>query len=1350
MTGYTDRAVEVLCEGAEGWISGSGLLVTDRLVLTAAHAVTADGTVTVRGVDKVEHPAAVLLLGGERADLALLELATPVPGVRPLRFGAVDREAATLIRDCRAIGYPSFQERRSADGRPVRDTAQLDGEIPTADQRVADLLTLRVTSTPRPLPPQQEALGRSQWSGVSGSAIVTGSAGNEIVLGVVTEHQPRAGESALTATPITHIERLPNARLWWRELGCTPSTLVRLPATNRRAGYQAVLAEVAGRTPELLDRAADLAALRAFATGSPGYRRVVGPPWAGKTAVAAHLAVSPPDGVDCVAYLLQRRALDASADRFLAAVTGQLASLLGEDPPAEPDAAAFADLWGRAADRAERLERHLLLIVDGLDEDLRPAGQRSVASLLPSRTPFFTHVLVTGRKTPVPDDVHPDHPLWTLHPAELTQVVEAQRVEQRAESDLRELAADAATRGVLGVLTAAAGPLTADEVALILGGSAVSPFEIEALLRARFGRVLEDTGAWRFAHQTLLDTCRDLVFGPVRLAPFTSQVAAWAESWAARGWPADTPRHLLEHRPWAVMAAGGDLGFLADPGWLATAIDALGIDVVRPILRTAAATSAEVRSAVRVLEIATPTLGASLVRPATQLGLTAVHTGLPAGPWAAAASRQAPAIVALSTTGRASRSLTRTVDSGSRQVWAAAFAGPAQLITGDDDGRVRRWDLDDGRAVDIGRHFGAIRALAVSPRGDEVVTCAADKTVRRWRLDADAYSLDDPPFVTSAGHIWAIAYAPSGDRVATGGQDGRVRLWDLATGQATVVGEHDDQVRSLAFSPDSELLISGGRDDTVRVWALASGTGWILGRVKRWAETLTVTPDGSTVIVGTYIGQVFAFPLAGDSRRSLGQHEGQVWSVTVTPDGSSVVSGGGDGQVMAWRLDASSPAGASAAASALAVRTLDGDVVPGRVLGRHRQPVRCVTVSPDGLRVVSTAAEELVHVWDFAGDGLAARDAPWTAVACGRLGGGGSGAAAGTVGGSGGGSGGAAEFARGSGDPTGGSGTGFGGAAETVGGSGGGPVGGSGGGPKLGAGMILNGNRRPDDANDSRSGQVGPVEADGGPIAGGLIVGARQDGHLRIWPGDASVDLGQPIHGVAVTSAGITALLDDGRVIFPQVTTTVREVPPALTGGAFWHEGGRILAASPDGGHLAAGGGRGGVSVWRSAIGSGWEKAIGSGWEKVPQPPVGESVTAVAIADDGLVVTGHMTGSVRILRPGAELIRVHPGEEPVWAVALHGGYAYSGDAAGQIRRWDLGSGAQRIIASAPGPVTGIAVSGGMLVTSGDDGLRTWTPDGRPLAYARTEPLRTLAADAGSAAVVSVSTALGLTRWEIVT
>jgi WD40 repeat protein len=1285
VTGYADRAVEVLCEvsvadqhlGWTGrgspvsWISSSGLLVTDRLVLTAAHAVTADGTVTVRGVDKVEHPALVLLLGGERADLALLELSTPMPGVSALRFGSVDREAAMVIRECRAIGYPAFQSRPAADGRAVRDTAQLDGEIPTADQRVADLLTLRVTSTPRPLPPQQEALGRSQWSGVSGSVVVTGRPGDEVVLGVVTEHQPRAGESALTVTPITHIDRLPNARLWWRELGCTPASLVRLPSAPRHVSYRSVILEIAGRTPDLLDRAADLAALRAFATGSPGYRRVVGSPWAGKTALAAHLAADPPSGVDCVAYLLQRRALDASAERFLAAVTGQLASLLGEEPPADPDAASFAELWARAADRAERLERHLLLIVDGLDEDLRPAGQRSVASLLPSRTPFFTHVLVTGRKAPLPDDVHPDHPLWTVDPVELTQVVEAQRIEQRAEIELRDLAADAATRGVLGVLTAAAGPLTADELALV---TASSPFDLESLLRDRFGRVAENLGGWRFAHQSLLDTCRDTVFGPARLAPFAAQVDAWAGGWAGQGWPMGTPRYLLEHRPWAVMAAGGDLGFLADPGWLATAVGTLGVDAVVPMLRTGAATSPGVRPALRVLEIAAPAVRTPSTSPAQQLCLTAVHTGLPAEPWRRAASRSAGAIVAVSTTGRASRSLMRSLDAGSRQVWAAAFAAPSRLVTGDEDGRVRRWNLEDGRVADIGRHFGAIRAIAVSPSGDTVVACAADRTVRLWPVDADVFSLDVPPLVSNSGQIWAVAYAPGADRIATGGQDVQVRLWDLATGQATVVGQHDDQVRSLVFSPDGSLLISGGRDDTVRVWSLESGTGRVLGRVKRWAEALAITPDGSTVIAGSYIGQVIALGLDGVTRRVLGQHEGQVWSVAVTPDGREVVSGGGDGQILAWPLVDSSPEAAS-------FRTLDGDLVTGRVLGSHRQPVRCVTVSPDGERVASSAAEELIHVWDRFSDGESDRGAPWTAVAIG--------------------------------------------ASAT-------------------SGLTLEGNRRPGDSGHSRSDRTGGVVPGGvaggglgggfvaeGFVAEGFVVGGRQDGELRVWQGSSMSDyaFGQPIHGVAVTREGIAALLDDGRIDWADA---------GAPGSAnLWHEGGRVIAASPDGVRLVAGGGPGGVSMWTSGT-------LSQTW-----PEVGREVTAITVADDGLIVTGHLSGSVRILRPGADPIRVHPGEEPIWAVTLHDGHAYSGDAGGQIRRWDLATGNQRIIATTGGAVTGLGIAGSALVTGGEDGLRLWSlPDGRLTAYVKTEPLRALAADPGDCAVVTISAALGLTRWEI--
>lgn len=931
MTGFADRVVEVLGDLGPAvprrWISSSGLLISGRHVLTAAHAVAGAGTVTVRGADKVELAAVVALVGdADVADLALLELAEPLDGFAPLRWGKVDRDAAATIADCRGIGYPLFQQ------VPVRDTAQLDGVVPTGDRRVSDLLTLRVTSSPRALPPQQEALGQSQWSGVSGTVVVTG---DEVMIGVVTEHQPRAGDSALTLTPITHVDRLADAAAWWDILGSRP---VELPQRRRRPAYFATVAEIAARTPELRDRSAELADLAAFAVGAEPFRFIVGTPWAGKTALAAHLAMSPPPEVDCIAYLLQQRALDASGSRFIAAVTSQLAGLLGEQPP-EPDAHALADLWARAVERAEDLGRHLLLVVDGLDEDLRPAGERSVASLTPTRRGRYAHILLTARTDRLPEDVDADHPLRGVSPVPMTQAVEAARLEQRAFTDLDALAGDPPARRVLGLLAAAAGPLTVTELVDLGAGDA---YEVGAIVGKKAARVVDggDDG-WRFAHQALLDTCRDTVFGSA-LAPLVEAVDAWAERWCARGWPTGMPRYLLAHYPWALLARAAHDGVAAitgDPRWIAAAVAAIGVDAVLGVLRAAPAAGVPLR----LLDIEAHHLrSGGAVQPASQLSLAAAHAGVDDPRWAQAALLRA-GLAAEWTSGRASRSLLRSFDSGSRQVWAAAFLTATSVVTGDDDGRVRLWQLDGGHVDDLGRHDSGVHRVAVDPATGAVVTCGNDQTVRLWNAPAGTHRT----LVRGLGHTWAVAFSPDARRIATGGRDTSVRLWEVAGGQPTILGSHDDQVRVLAFSPDGSMIVSSGRDSTIRLWWPATGTGEILGSISagNWIEAIAVTPDGAEVVTGSYDGTVLAWPLDGTPRRRLGRHEGQVWTAAVSPDGTFAVTGGGDGRVCRWPLAVSAG--------------------PERVLGRHGEPVRSVSVNPDGTHVVSSAADGMVHIWDI-------------------------------------------------------------------------------------------------------------------------------------------------------------------------------------------------------------------------------------------------------------------------------------------------------------------------------------------------------------------------------------------------
>jgi Trypsin-like peptidase domain len=198
-----DRVVEIEAALGTGQAAryryGSGFRLGGRLVLTAAHVVAgaAAAGITVRGPDKVPHPARVVdgLAGDpDTVDLALLELCDQSAELPPPPVAAVDRNAPVPVpvEGCWAVGYPLFQEVGSAVG-VVRETAQVWGMILPAENLVSGLLSLQVTSAPRALPPEQETLGQSQWSGMSGAAVVAG----ERLIGVVSEHAPRRGKSTI-------------------------------------------------------------------------------------------------------------------------------------------------------------------------------------------------------------------------------------------------------------------------------------------------------------------------------------------------------------------------------------------------------------------------------------------------------------------------------------------------------------------------------------------------------------------------------------------------------------------------------------------------------------------------------------------------------------------------------------------------------------------------------------------------------------------------------------------------------------------------------------------------------------------------------------------------------------------------------------------------------------------------------------------------------------------------------------------------------------------------------------------------------------------------------------------------
>ena len=979
---------------ANRYLYGSGCIVRGRTVLTAAHVVAAAVAVTVRDPGKREYSAVADLIGdahGPGPDLALVQIDDPSfeLDVPPIGLARVNRDSprAEVVERCHAVGYPWFGE--SPAPGAARDTVDAVGVVPVLSKLAGGLLSVQVSVSPRSLPPRQTMLGESEWSGMSGAPVFAAG----YLLGVVTEHAPREGQSAIMAVPLSALEFEPahplwgsgvdNPAAWWSRLGVSGLADLRsLPPRPRPVApaYPAALREFGKalhqRMPQLLGREQNLADIAAFATGTGGYWRLVGGAFTGKTALLYEtVTVGLPAEVDVVCYFLSRRDSDADSNQFLAAVVPQLAFLCEVDPPPAASRNHFLALWEQAVARAGE-SRHLLLVVDGLDEDLLPPYSPSVASLLPAVTGGNAHVLVTSR--PHPDlrvDMDAGHsPSGSFRETGLEPFEGARELAALARQEIHGLThgpdADLAV-AILGLVTAAAGPVSVDDLATLLPPGLAAPSDAATRLRVRrfvtehAARSLEPVGPeehrrYKFTHYSLLEYARE--DSDLCDLEYRSRIHQWADQWQAAGWRAGPysgelpPRYLLDAYP-ATLASDPRrlVALVSDIGWVTAAIQAGGVDSVLAHLSTArAADPADAGASVMLAVVRGQAQNLTSSRPVSepgyvlrQLCLQAAELGddrLADGSRAQLLGLAEPGLVPMWTTRRVSRALSAELAGHGWGIGALAVLPGGQVVSGGTDGRVRVWDpaAAGSASVELGRHDGEVLGLAVLP-GGQVVSGGTDGRVRVW--DPVAPAAGPTELGCHYDVVTAVAVTPDG-RVLSGGRDGRVLVWDLAAPAAgpRELGRHGGAVHALAVLPDGRV-VSGGRDRRVRVWdrATPGAEAADLGRHDLAVHAVAVLPD-QKVVSGGDDGQVLVWDLTMPEGGpvKLGRHFGAVHAVAVLPDGR-VVCGGRDRRVRMW--DPAMPES----------RPTD--------LGRHDGVVTAVAVTLDG-RVVSGGAEGRVRVWD--------------------------------------------------------------------------------------------------------------------------------------------------------------------------------------------------------------------------------------------------------------------------------------------------------------------------------------------------------------------------------------------------
>ena len=322
----TARVVEVIADIGESahprYRYGSGCIVAGSTVLTAAHVVAGAASIEVRDPNKVPYAASCdqQLIGDEHGpgpDLAIVDIAEradsaedrPLSELGPIPLAKVNRESkeGAVVDRCQAIGYPSFAELPGPSD--IRETVGAFGFIPVASGLVRGLLSLQVIGPPHPILPGSGALRESEWSGMSGAPVFAGG----YLVGVVTEHAPRAGPSTLTATPLTAVAEdqehrdwgpgVSNAKAWWAKLRTDgPEEMQELPPQRELPAYRATIREIQRRTMELRGRKRELEGIALFAQSNEGFRWIVGDVYAGKTALLASAIAALPERTDVVAY----------------------------------------------------------------------------------------------------------------------------------------------------------------------------------------------------------------------------------------------------------------------------------------------------------------------------------------------------------------------------------------------------------------------------------------------------------------------------------------------------------------------------------------------------------------------------------------------------------------------------------------------------------------------------------------------------------------------------------------------------------------------------------------------------------------------------------------------------------------------------------------------------------------------------------------------------------------------------------------------------------------------------------------------------------------------------------------
>ncbi|KAI8072282.1 WD40-repeat-containing domain protein [Gongronella butleri] len=181
------------------------------------------------------------------------------------------------------------------------------------------------------------------------------------------------------------------------------------------------------------------------------------------------------------------------------------------------------------------------------------------------------------------------------------------------------------------------------------------------------------------------------------------------------------------------------------------------------------------------------------------------------------------------------------------------------MFTASEDGRLKIWDTRSGRSPVLTRNFdnGApINDAVMHANQGELITCDQKGVVKIWDLTAHActYQLipdDDVP-------LRSVSIASDGSMLVAANNKGMCFVWKMSSSTSELVNTepahkwqaHNDYILRCVLSPDTKLLATCSADKTIKIWNTQDNFSLVMTLTghQRWVWDCAFSADSAYLV----------------------------------------------------------------------------------------------------------------------------------------------------------------------------------------------------------------------------------------------------------------------------------------------------------------------------------------------------------------------------------------------------------------------------------------------------------------------------------------------------------------------